>query len=72
MKNAKDIFMYSVAVVMIICLFVVIYLLATTPIPQENKEMFYVVIVSLVGFVGIIINYMFGASAKNEKTEIKP
>jgi len=71
MNKAKDIFMYSVAVAMTICLFIVIWLLATKPIPQENKEMFYVIIVSIVGFEGIIINYLYGASVKNDKPETK-
>ena len=71
MNKVKDIFMYAVASAVTICIFLVVYLLATKPIPTENKEMFYVIIVSLVGFEGIIINYFFGSSRGSaEKSEI--
>lgn len=71
MKNIKDIFMYVLGAVIIICFFIVLWLLVFNPMPVDNKDVLYLIIGALIGFAGSVVNYFYGSSSGSAtKTEM--
>jgi hypothetical protein len=71
MSKAKDIFMYALGALISICFFVVLALLIFKPIPSENRDVFYLILGSLIGLESTIVNYFYGSSRGSaEKSEL--
>jgi drug/metabolite transporter (DMT)-like permease len=67
----KDLIMYILAALITACFFTVLYLLIYKPMPQENKDVLYLAIGALIGFMGTIVTYFFGSSKGSaEKTKL--
>jgi len=62
MKNAKDVFMYTLAAVIMILLFASIYFILTKTIPTENKDLAYMALGLALGWGTMVISYFFGSS----------
>ena len=70
-KITKEILMYSLAAIVTIGFFVLLYILIFVEIKLINKEILMIVIGALMGSFATIINYFFGSSAGSaEKTKI--
>jgi hypothetical protein len=69
--NIKDIFMYVLGAIISLCFFTVLALLIFKPIPDENRDVFYLILGSLIGLESTIVNYFYGSSRGSaEKSEI--
>jgi predicted outer membrane lipoprotein len=69
--KAKDYFMYILGALLSICFFAVIALLIFKPIPQENRDVFYLILGSLIGLESTVVNYFYGSSRGSaEKSEL--
>ena len=67
----KDLAMYILGALLTICFFVVLAFLIFKPMPQENKDVIYLAIGALIGFLGTVVTYFYGSSAGSaEKTDI--
>lgn len=67
----KEIYQYSLATVIVVGFFALLYLLATQAIPAENKDSMNLVIGSLLAAFGGIVGYFFGSSlGSSKKTEL--
>jgi hypothetical protein len=62
MKNAKDIFMYSLAALIILLLFLSLYFILTKSVPQENRDLAYMSFGLALGWGTMVISYFFGSS----------
>jgi drug/metabolite transporter (DMT)-like permease len=69
--KTKDYAMYVLGALITICFFIVLAFLIFKPMPEENKDVLYLVIGALIGFEGAIVTYFYGSSAGSAaKTEI--
>jgi drug/metabolite transporter (DMT)-like permease len=67
----KDLAMYILGALLTICFFLVLAFLIFKPMPQENKDVLYLAIGALIGFMGTVVTYFYGSSAGSaEKTDI--
>jgi hypothetical protein len=67
--NKKDIAMYILGGIITVCFFAVLALLVFKPMPQENKDVLYLVIGALIGFEGSVVTYFYGSSAGSSKKD---
>lgn len=74
-KETKDRFMFTLGAVIMICFFVVIGLLIFKPMPENNRDVLYLMLGALIGFAGAVVNYFYGSSAgsaaKNEMISVR-
>jgi multidrug transporter EmrE-like cation transporter len=69
--KVKDIFQYCLAVVIVLVFFGVIWLLFSHSIPEENKDVTYLVTGAMVSVFTSVVNYFFSSTKGSaEKTEI--
>jgi len=61
-KKVKDIFMYALAGLIMLLLFLFVVVLIFRPIPVENKELLYLATGLVLGWGTSIIGYFFGSS----------
>lgn len=70
-KQTKDILMYSLAGIIVIGFFALLYILLFRSIAETNKEILNIVIGALIGSFTTIIGYFFGSSSGSaEKTKL--
>ena len=71
MKTAKEVFMYCLAAVIVIGIFILVGLLIFQEMPTSNKELLILVIGNLMAAFISVISYFFGSSKGSaDKTEI--
>ena len=71
MKNAKDIFMYSLAALIMMLLFGSLFFIFIKPIPSDNKDLAYMALGLALGWGSVVISYFFGSSkGSSDKTDI--
>ncbi len=61
-KKVKDIFMYALAGLIMLLLFLFVVVLIFRPIPSVNKELLYLATGLVLGWGTSIIGYFFGSS----------
>lgn len=70
-KSTKDKFQYSLAGLMVIGYFVVLWLLIFNSLPTENKDAVNILLGILSMALGTVIGYFFGSSkGSSEKNEM--
>jgi hypothetical protein len=76
MKVAKELYMYLLGAIVILCAFFLGYLLATNEIPGGNKDVVMVAVGVILGWGSMVVGYFFGSSKssadKNEMLSNKP
>jgi len=72
MKNkVKDIYMYTLAAIVMLLLFTSLILIFIKAIPQENKDLAYMGFGLSLGWGTMVISYFFGSSKGSaEKNDI--
>jgi heme O synthase-like polyprenyltransferase len=68
-KSAKDIFQYSLAALVIIGFFILLYNLVKSEIPLNNRDLLSIVVGALIGSFSTIIGYFYGSSAGSSKKD---
>jgi len=69
--KTKDIFQYALGALIVLVFFVLIYIVFKFALPDENKEIGYMVIGALVMKFGDVVAYFFNSSKGSaEKTDI--
>jgi hypothetical protein len=68
-RVTKDIFQYTLAGIVIIGFFILLYALIKSEIPGNNRELLSLVIGALIGSFSTIIGYFFGSSAGSSKKD---
>lgn len=63
---SKTVFRHTIAMVYILMCLGYIYVLAFVKIPPENKDLVNVLGGSVIGGMGLILSYFFGASKGND------
>lgn len=67
----RDYAMYILGALLTICFFLTLAFLIFKPMPQENKDVLYLAIGALIGFMGTVVTYFYGSSAGSAaKSEI--
>lgn len=70
-KEMKDRFMFTLGAIIMICFFIVMGLLIFHAMPDNNKDVLYLIIGALIGFAGSVVNYFYGSSkGSSDKTEL--
>ena len=70
-KASKDVFMYTLAGLVMVLLFGSLYVIFFIPIPMENKELAYMGFGLAMGWGTLVLNYFFGSTkGSSEKTEM--
>ena len=70
-KELKDRFMFILGAIIMICFFVVLGLLIFHGMPENNKDVLYLIIGALIGFAGSVVNYFYGSSkGSSDKSEM--
>ena len=70
-KERKDQFMFTLGAIIMICFFVVLGLLIFKAMPDQNKDVLYLIIGALIGFAGSVVNYFYGSSkGSSDKSEL--
>lgn len=65
----KDYAMFILGALIAICFFTLLGLLVFKPMPQENKDVLYLAVGALIGFMGTIVTYFYGSSAGSAKKD---
>ena len=69
--SAKYIIKYSLAFLIVIGFFVLLFLLSVKPVPETNKDMFNILIGCLASAFAGIVGFYFGSSQSSaDKTEL--
>ena len=66
MKKEK-IFQYAFQTIIVLCFFVVIYILLTRVVPKENENVLNLIIGALIGSYLTVVNYSFSSTASSDK-----
>lgn len=67
----KDVFMYSLAVILVACTIGVVCLLVYVPIPKENHDAIMLIVGAVLGWGGTTVNFFYGSSKGSaEKSEL--
>ena len=70
-RSAKDIFQYSLAVVIIVGYYIVLWKFMTSVVPTENSGSLNILVGGLGTMVGMVVGYFFATSKSSaEKTAI--
>jgi len=70
-KQAKEIFQYALATLIVLCFFAFLVLLIYKPILTPNSETLNIAAGALMSAFGMIIGYFFGSSVGSQrKTDI--
>ena len=71
MEKAKEVFKYTLAVVIIICFFGLLGLMVFQGVPEPNSDLLYI-LAGVVGTMAVtVVNFYFGSSKSSEdKTRI--
>lgn len=68
--KTKDIFMYILAALVVVCFFALLYIMIFEAVPDNNKDMMNLIVGSLIGAFTMVVNYFFGSSTGSKaKTE---
>lgn len=71
MKVVKELYMYLLGAIVILCAFFLGYLLATNEIPGGNKDVVMVAVGVILGWGSMVVGYFFGSSKSSaDKNEI--
>ena len=65
--KAKEIYMYALAAIFIIGYFILIGLILTMVIPEQNKDIALMLFGTLTAGVSLILGYFFGSSRGSEE-----
>jgi FtsH-binding integral membrane protein len=65
--KAKEIYMYALAALFVIGYFILIGLILTMVIPNENKDIALMLFGTLTAGVSLILGYFFGSSKGSEE-----
>jgi hypothetical protein len=69
MLKAKDLFQYILGGLIVIGFFILLYLLATSSIPEQNKDLLNLVVGALIGSFATVVGYFYGSSAGSAKKD---
>jgi amino acid transporter len=70
-NRTKEIFMYSLAALIVICIVLFIILLVFMPLPEVNSHMLDIALGALLAAFSTVVGYFFGSSkGSSEKTQI--
>lgn len=71
MKVMKELYMYVLGAIVVLCAFFLGYLLATNEIPTGNKDVVMVAVGVILGWGSMVVGYFFGSSkSSSDKNEI--
>lgn len=71
MKNAKEIYMYLLGAFIVGASAMVIVLLISKALPDNNKDVVNIALGTMLGMAGNVVNYFYGSSKSSaEKTEL--
>ena len=71
MKVAKELYMYVLGAIIVLCAFFLGYLLATNEIPGGNKDVVMVSVGVILGWGSMVVGYFFGSSkSSSDKNEL--
>lgn len=71
MQIAKELYMYLLGAIVILCAFLLGYLLATYEIPAGNKDVVMVAVGVILGWGSNIVGYFYGSSKSSaDKNEL--
>jgi len=62
MKKGKEIFMYSLAAVVVLSVFATVAMLVFADTPTQNSKIVYMALGQELILAGIVVNYFFGSS----------
>lgn len=65
--KAKEIYMYALAAIFVIGYFILIGLILTMVIPEQNKDIALMLFGTLTAGVSLILGYFFGSSRGSEE-----
>ena len=65
--KAKEIYMYALAALFVIGYFILIGLILTMVIPEQNKDIALMLFGTLTAGVSLILGYFFGSSRGSEE-----
>lgn len=65
--RAKEIYMYALAAIFVIGYFILIGLILTMVIPEQNKDIALMLFGTLTAGVSLILGYFFGSSRGSEE-----
>ena len=65
--NIKEIFLYTLAAIIVIGFFVFLFLLLLSKEPIANKDLMSLIIGALIGNFGLVVGYFYGASIEKSK-----
>jgi len=69
--QAKNVFQYVLGALIVIGFFLLLYLLLSASIPEENKDLLNLVVGALIGSFATVVGYFYGSSMGSaEKGEI--
>ena len=67
----KDIYMYILATIVVVCIMIFTYALIFYKIPQENIQIINILAGALIGAFLTVVSYFFGSSlGSSKKTDI--
>lgn len=61
-KEIKELFMYTLAIIIIVGVFILVGILITHEIPKENKDLLNIVVGGYVTLTTMVVSYFFGSS----------
>lgn len=71
MKVAKELYMYILGAIIVLCAFFLGYLLATNEIPGGNKDVVMVSVGVILGWGSMVVGYFYGSSkSSSDKNEL--
>jgi hypothetical protein len=71
MEKIKDIAGYVLAGLIVTGFFILLYMLIRDSVPEGNRDILHIVVGSLVGSFGTVVQYFFGSSmGSKEKTKL--
>jgi len=71
MRVAKELYMYILGALIVLCAFLLGYLLATSEIPTGNKDVVMVSVGVILGWGSMVVGYFFGTSkSSSDKNEL--
>jgi heme A synthase len=71
MKNTREILMYVLAAIFVLGFFVLVGMLLSKGIPEQNQELLHLSIGTLLAIVTMIMQWFFGSSrGSSDKNEL--
>jgi len=71
MEKAKEVYMYALATIVVICIMVFSYMLIFYEIPEKNVQMVNIALGAFIGAFLTVVGYFFGSSkSSSDKTKI--